>query len=1623
MIKHASFRIATLGVVLGLFVGSSKSSAADVIWSDDSVPVGAVELSGGDSWNWISSNPTPAFGRLAHQSNLVSGLHEHFFNFAGESLTVAAGQVLYAYVFIDPANPPSEIMLSWGSSTWEHRAYWGANNINYGTEGDVSRRRMGDMPAAGGWVRLEVPASAVGLEGQTVVGMGFGQFDGRATWDKTGVSDAATSATEHPDAGGSAETIWSDDAVPAGAVELTDGKDAWTWVKSSPAPVSGTAAHQSANLAGLHEHFFNYAGESLTPAAGDVLFTYVYLDPVNTPTEIMVSWHADGWEHRAFWGANSINYGTNGTASRLSMGALPAAGKWVRLEVPARAVGLEGAAITGMGFSQVDGRATWDKSGKSGATSASSGSGTPTTTTVAKDTIWMDDAVPANAQQMSDSNDEWNWTSNPAPTSGTLVHQSKVAAGPHTHYFNYATSPMVVGAGENLFAYVYLDPANPPTEIMLSWSSNNWEHRAYWGANTITYGTDGSESRRYVGALPATGRWVRLEVPAAAVGLEGHSVTGMGFSQVDGRASWDHTGTFTLTASTGGSNPPTTPPTTTPPVTTPPVTTPPVTTPPVTTPPVTTPPVVTPPVTTPPVGDVDAAVRSFNVDGTSLQLAEVGDTLLHVLSPNLIELKLINTKAAGASEVNVWNFVDSSGKFVAPATSKLSVMVDGKAVSVSAVGFKRRVAYAPLVNYDLRVENSLYLQLSSSVSDDQLVQVTNPDGSLWSATQKFSALASARRYSPAIHVNQEGYVPALPKKAMIGYFLGDMGEMNISAASGFSIIDARTGSSVYTGTLSLRQDVGYNTNPVPYQKVLMADFSDFKTPGEYQLKVAGLGTSLPFVIDEGVAMGFARTYALGLYHQRSGIAKGLPYTRFAQGADHTAPALVPVQSDSQFAFTWNTIASYGKEQGSDNPTQIAARLVTEAAQLYPFNRKGSVDVAGGHWDAGDYSKYTTNCATFVHYLTFTADAIPGANKLDNFGLPESGDGISDILQEAKVEADYISKLQDTDGGFYFIVYPKNREYESGTFPDQGDQQVVWPKNTAASAAATAALAQISSSPQFKAAYPELAAKYLAQAKLGWQFLSNAIAKYGKAGAYQKITFYGDHWTHDDELAWAACELFLATGEAQYSQKLMEFFPNPADSNTFRWGWWRMSECWGNAIRSYAFAARTGRLPASALNPAYLAACEAQVVAAGDDVVTWSNQNAYATPFPYETKRVRGAGWYFSLDQASDVAAAYQIQAKPAYIETIIGAMNYEAGTNPVNVCYLTGIGLKRQREIVSQYGVSDRRVLPPTGIPLGNIQASFDYLQNYGTTLSGLSYPTDNNGTPGSYPFYDRWADTFNVTTEYIGVNQARSLLATSFLATRTTSASRAWSATPAQIGVPASVALLDAPVTLTVTVPGMDLAGARIVWEARDQEPAFGSTYTISPKNNGVQWVEVEITWTDGRRSFGSSSFNANSPVVTWVNDSIPAGGSGGGGGGDGWNWVSSPTPQAGKLAHQSNNASGLHEHWFTGATYTMEVAKGDTMFAWVYLDPVNTPTEIMLMWNDDKGWEHRAFWGADRISYGTLGSPGRYRVGDLPAAGQWVKLTVPASAVALEGKTLTGMAFSTFDGRSTWDAAGKAQ
>ncbi len=332
--------------------GQSPLPGTDTVWVEDQVPAGGIQNGTNEGWTWTTSNPSAFSGTSAHQSINAAGFHNHYFMSATDTMEVGYGDTLFAYVYIDAANPPAEIMVQWHDGTSWHNAYWGADYINWvGT-----RHRIGNVPAAGQWTRLEVPASLVGMEGKTATGMAFDMWDGRATWDKAGKSSTRT------------DEIYVEDSLPAGAAP-NGTNESWNWVSGNPAPRSGTLSHQSNIVAGFHNHYFMSATQKMTVNTGDRLFAYVYIDPANIPTEIMVQWHDGTSWYNAYWGADYINW----VGTRLYQGVVPATGKWVRLEVAASQLGLEGKIVSGMAFDMWDGRATWDRAGRSTQQSAPAG--------------------------------------------------------------------------------------------------------------------------------------------------------------------------------------------------------------------------------------------------------------------------------------------------------------------------------------------------------------------------------------------------------------------------------------------------------------------------------------------------------------------------------------------------------------------------------------------------------------------------------------------------------------------------------------------------------------------------------------------------------------------------------------------------------------------------------------------------------------------------------------------------------------------------------------------------------------------------------------------------------------------------------------------------------------------------------------------------------------------------------------------------------------------------------------------------------------------------------------------------------------------------------------------------
>jgi parallel beta-helix repeat protein len=173
--------------------GSIVVNTDPTVWVDDQLPSNAAmtqpDATGNTGsnrfWYWTGSN---AFsGVMALDSGVVAGRHRQYFTNA-DARAIGSSDILFAYVYIDPANVPQQIELEYldAGGSWSHRAYWGVNQLIDGLEGTASQRYLGALPAAGQWARLEVPAASVGLAGVSITGFSFTLLGGRALLDKVG---------------------------------------------------------------------------------------------------------------------------------------------------------------------------------------------------------------------------------------------------------------------------------------------------------------------------------------------------------------------------------------------------------------------------------------------------------------------------------------------------------------------------------------------------------------------------------------------------------------------------------------------------------------------------------------------------------------------------------------------------------------------------------------------------------------------------------------------------------------------------------------------------------------------------------------------------------------------------------------------------------------------------------------------------------------------------------------------------------------------------------------------------------------------------------------------------------------------------------------------------------------------------------------------------------------------------------------------------------------------------------------------------------------------------------------------------------------------------------------------
>ncbi|MCG6156568.1 PSD1 and planctomycete cytochrome C domain-containing protein [Rubinisphaera margarita] len=165
-----------------------KPEETETVWFEDGFPSGANVQSSGAPLKLISSGDGPVLSGDKALQRTAGGLEQDFFS-SGAEFSVPSGGTIFTHCYLDPENLPEAIMVQFHTDGWKHRAVWGTEEkIPFGKSDSTEKVLMGELPEAGRWVRLEVPAAKMGLKpGQKITGYAFTQFAGTVSWDRLGV--------------------------------------------------------------------------------------------------------------------------------------------------------------------------------------------------------------------------------------------------------------------------------------------------------------------------------------------------------------------------------------------------------------------------------------------------------------------------------------------------------------------------------------------------------------------------------------------------------------------------------------------------------------------------------------------------------------------------------------------------------------------------------------------------------------------------------------------------------------------------------------------------------------------------------------------------------------------------------------------------------------------------------------------------------------------------------------------------------------------------------------------------------------------------------------------------------------------------------------------------------------------------------------------------------------------------------------------------------------------------------------------------------------------------------------------------------------------------------------------
>lgn len=534
----------------------------------------------------------------------------------------------------------------------------------------------------------------------------------------------------------------------------------------------------------------------------------------------------------------------------------------------------------------------------------------------------------------------------------------------------------------------------------------------------------------------------------------------------------------------------------------------------------------------------------------------------------------------------------------------------------------------------------------------------------------FSSACFSQTLSETIKLNQLGFYPYGRKIAVVTRSI---------AAEQFYVTSTNLRDTVFTGTLSEERQSAYSSI-----KTRIADFSSLHKKGSFVVCVAGIGHSYVFEINDNANKPAAIATLKGFYYQR---------------------ASMPLEDN--YAGRWHRSAGH--------PDTIVYIHPSAASKERP---EGTIiSTPGGWYDAGDYNKYIVNSGISMGTLLSAYEDFPDYFKKLKTNIPESDNGVPDILNEVIYNLRWMLTMQDPyDGG----VYNKctNAAFDAFVMPGVTTApRFVVQKGTAATldfAAVTAQAARILKN--YSNQLPGLADSCVKTSQNAWTWaLANPAMAYNQNLINQQYKpvistgGYGDR-NFNDEWFWAASELYITTKDKRFYDTLKnhinDHFILPSWSNVGMLGYYSLLRS-KNAIT---------------LDAADITLMKNKIITIANEYIKNVPVNAFATVMGQTVRDFSWGGNSVAANEGILLINAYQLSADKKYVDYALSNLDYILGRNATGYCFVTGIGSKSPMFPHHRESTADGIVDPAPGLLVGGPNPSMQDKCQYELTEPETAY-------------------------------------------------------------------------------------------------------------------------------------------------------------------------------------------------------------------------------------------------------------------------------------------------------------